>query len=299
MAYRLSAHNWMRPEPLEVTLARLQRCGFWGIEIMGEPERYPTKQTRKLLDKYSLKCWGSVSIMLKCRDLINADYYLRLGSQQYLKDCITMVSELGGEIMTIVPSEVGKINAMSSPEQEWAWAVEGLKKVADHAAKKNVRIAIEPLNRFETNFLNRHDQALALAKDVGGDHVGICLDAFHINIEEKDPYQAILNAGKKLFDFHIADNNRAAPGDGNWDWKKLLATLKKAGYEGCLTTEFVISNDRTPCGPHFGKKASQDTAGSAAEEKFIIDHGGYVMTDAEYSKHFERTEAHIRKCEPK
>src|SRR5438046_1363072 len=83
--------------------------------------------------------------------------------------------------------------------------IEGLKPIADHARKEKVRIALEPLNRFETNFLNRHDQALALASEIGDD-IGVCLDAFHINIEEKDPLQAIRNVGKRLFDFHIADN---------------------------------------------------------------------------------------------
>ncbi|HLX64933.1 MAG TPA: sugar phosphate isomerase/epimerase family protein [Planctomycetota bacterium] len=299
MAFRLSAHNWMRPEPLDVTCKRLHDCGFWGIEIMGEPDLYkPFGETRKTLEKNKIQCWGAVTIMIKCRDLLNADYYLRYGSIQYVKDCISMIHELGGTVLTLVPSEVGKINAMASPEQEWQWAIEGLKPIADHARKEKVRIALEPLNRFETNFLNRHDQALALANEIGDD-IGVCLDAFHINIEEKDPLQAIRNVGKRLFDFHIADNNRRAPGDGKWDWGALLKTLKEVGYEGCLTTEFVIPNDRTPCSPRFARKISADTKGSAAEEKFIVDHGGYVMSNEEYSVHFKRTHDHIRAVEPK
>ena len=84
--FKLAAHNWMRPEPLEVTLARLSRLGYEGIEIMGEPARYEAKATRALLKKHKVECWGAVSIMLRCRDLIHADYYLRLGSIEYLKD---------------------------------------------------------------------------------------------------------------------------------------------------------------------------------------------------------------------
>ena len=76
--FKLAAHNWMRPEPLEVTLARLSRLGYEGIEIMGEPARYQAKETRALLKKHKVNCWGAVSIMLRCRDLIHADYYLRL-----------------------------------------------------------------------------------------------------------------------------------------------------------------------------------------------------------------------------
>jgi D-psicose/D-tagatose/L-ribulose 3-epimerase len=295
MAFRLSAHNWMRPEPLEVTLARLQRLGYEGIEIMGEPTKYEPKETRALLKRYKINCWGSVTIMLKSRDLINADKYLRIGSIEYVKDCITLVHELGGEILTLVPSEVGKINAMADPETEWRWAVESLKPIADHARKQNVRIALEPLNRFETNFLNRHDQALALANELGDD-VGVCLDAFHINIEEKDPLGAIRAVGKRLTNFHIADNNRRAPGDGTWDWKALLGTLKEVGYEGYLTTEFVIPFDRSPLAAQGGDVG---TTATAEELKFIRDHGSDLMSDAAYSVHFERCIAHIRASEPK
>ena len=295
MAFRLSAHNWMRPEPLEVTLARLQRLGYEGIEIMGEPAKYEPKETRALLKRYKINCWGSVTIMLKSRDLINADKYLRIGSIEYVKDCITLVHELGGEILTLVPSEVGKMNAMADPETEWRWAVESLKPIADHARKQKVRIALEPLNRFETNFLNRHDQALALANELGDD-VGVCLDAFHINNEEKYPLGAIRAVGKRLTNFHIADNNRRAPGDGSWDWKALLGTLKEIGYDGYLTTEFVIPFDRSPLATQGGDVG---TTATAEELKFIRDHGSDLMSEAAYSVHFERCIAHIRASEPK
>jgi len=302
MAFRLSAHNWMRDEPLEVTLKRLHECGFWGIEIMGSPERpeyEDRKAMRATLAKYKLECWGAVTLMLNKRDLVHADAKQRKISVDYVKSCIDLIADLGGQVLTLVPSEVGKIVAMASPKEEWAWAVEGVKVLAEHAATKKVRIALEPLNRFETNFLNRGEQALELMKAVGSpEHVGVCLDAFHINIEEKDPLATIRQVGKKLFDFHIADNNRRAPGDGNWDWTKLLATLKEVGYEGCLTTEFVIPGDRTPCTPELFNM-NFDLSNMDLQTKFIIDHGGYPMSDAQYTVHFHRTAEHIRKCEPK
>ena len=80
------------------------------------------------------------------------------------RDCtqsrLTKLEELEGEIMSIVPSEVGKVNAQADEETEWGWAVDGLKEVYDHAQREGIRMAIEPLNRFETNFISRHDQAL-------------------------------------------------------------------------------------------------------------------------------------------
>ena len=84
-----------------------------------------------------------------------------------------MVKELDGQVMSIVPSEVGKVNAQADEETEWNWAIEGLREVYAHAQQAGVVVALEPLNRFETNFLNRHDQALALAEAVGPE-CGVC-----------------------------------------------------------------------------------------------------------------------------
>ncbi len=288
---KIGMHNWMRPEPLEVTLKRLHDLGYDGIEIMGEPRKYDVKETRALLDKYGLECYGSVTIMVKGRDLIHADPYYREMSIRYAQECLDLVGALGGSLLTLVPSEVGKIVAMSDPETEWAYAVEGVRQIARHAKQYNIMVGLEPLNRFETNFLNRHDQALKLADDSGMDNVGVCLDAFHINIEEADPYQAILNTGSRLVDFHVADNNRFPPGGGALDWKKLIATLKQAGYDGWITSEFVVPLDRSPLAV---KDEAAGTTATEAELKFIRDHGSDLMSDAAYSRHVENTIKHLK-----
>jgi sugar phosphate isomerase/epimerase len=288
---KIGMHNWMRPEPIETTLERLHRLGYDGIEIMGEPRKYDVKEVRKLLDKYKLECYGSVTIMVKGRDLIHADPYFREMSLQYVKECIDLVAGLGGSLLTLVPSEVGKIIAMADPDTEWQWAVEGIREAGEYARPHNIRIGLEPLNRFETNFLNRHDQALRLADDVGMDNVDVCLDAFHINIEEADPYQAIMNTGTRLVDFHVADNNRYPPGQGAIDWKKTIETLKKSGYMGPITSEFVVPMDRSPLAQ---KDEEVGTTATEAELKFIRDHGSDLMSDAAYSKHVEATIKHLR-----
>ncbi len=289
----ISMHNWMRAEPIGVTIRRLAKYGYDSIEISGEPEKYDTKEVRGLLKEHGLRCWGSVSLMFAGRDLIHADEAVRASSVQYLKDCVTMVKELEGHEMTIVPSQVGKVNAMAEPEVEWNWAVEGLKEVYDHSEKAGVLLALEPLNRFETNFLNRHDQALLLAEAVGP-NCGICLDAFHINIEEANLYQAILNAGKKLVDFHVADNNRMACGQGDYDWVRVLTTLKAAGYDGALTVEFVAPLDRTPANPYKNAVASAEADLTPEQLKFIEDHGSGVLSDEFYSWLVELTAKTMR-----
>jgi sugar phosphate isomerase/epimerase len=278
----LSMHNWMRAEPIETTIRRLAKYGYDSIEIEGEPKKYNTKEVRALLKEHKLFCFGSVSLMFEGRDLIHADEAVRASSVQYIKDCVTMVKELEGREMTIVPSQVGKVKAMASPEEEWKWAVEGLKEIYDHSEKAGVVLGLEPLNRFETNFLNRHDQAVLLANEVGP-NCGVCLDAFHINIEEADLHQAILNTGKKLVAFHVADNNRMACGQGDYDWARLVTTLKAAGYDQALTVEFVAPLDRTPANPYKNAMAAAEAELTPEQLKFIEDHGSGVLSDEFYS----------------
>ena len=278
----VAMHNWMRAEPIETTIARLAKCGYDAIEISGEPERYDTKHVRKLLADHGLTCWGSVTLMLGERNLLAANEKARAMSVKYVKDTITMVKELGGQEITGVPGTVGKVVPDASAEEEWNWAVQSLKQCYEHGLKEGVRLAIEPLNRFETYFLSRHDQALALAEAVGP-KAGVCLDAFHMNIEEKDMLQALRNSKDRLNDVHVADNNRMACGMGSIDWKAFIQTLKDIGYDGALTVEFVAPVDRTPANPYKNALETGKVDLTPEEQKFLVDHGSGNLSDEFYT----------------
>jgi sugar phosphate isomerase/epimerase len=278
----LSTHNWMRAEPLETTLRRIKKFGYESIEISGEPKQYDIKETRKLLKEHGIRCWGAVTLTLGERNLAARDEGQRARSVDYVKSVITMVSELDGEIITLVPATVGKVVPDGTEEEEWKWVVDATKECFAHGKKKGVKIAIEPLNRFETYFFNRCAQALALA-DAISPECGVCLDAFHLNIEEEDIYDAIRLAGKRLFDFHVADNNRFAAGLGHLKWKKIIATLEEIGYDGALTNEFVAPVDRTPAAK-YPKMVERNPVDIPPEQlKFIQDHGSSLLTEGFYS----------------
>ncbi|MGH9767956.1 MAG: sugar phosphate isomerase/epimerase family protein [Blastocatellia bacterium] len=287
-----SMHNWMRPEPIETTLERLHRFGYDGIEISGEPERHNTGEVRGLMDKYEIECWGGVTMMFEGRDLIHPDKDVRISTIAYMKDCVKMIKALGGAMFCIVPSTVGKVKPVAPPAEEWQWAVESLKEVAAFAADHGVTPGIEPLNRFETYFINRHDQALRLAEEVGN-NMRVVLDAFHINIEEVDPMQAIRNVGDKLLDFHVADNNRKPAGQGKYDWTEVVATLKSINYQGHLTAEFVLPIDRTPLAVS-GEKRESDMELTEAGLKFIRDLGSGLISAADYDKSVEANIEHLK-----
>ena len=274
----LSTHNWMRAEPLETTLARIKRLGYESIEISGEPMQYERTATQALLKRHGIRCWGAVTLTLGERNLAAKDSVQRERSVEYVKSVVRMVSELEGQIVTIVPATVGKVAPDSTPENEWAWVRDGLKEVYELSERLGIRLAIEPLNRFETYFINRADQALTMA-DAVGPNCGICLDAFHLNIEEPDLLEAIRVGGRRIYDFHVADNNRLAPGQGALNWKAIVRCLKDVGYDGALTAEFVAPIDRTPVTRYPNQIEKNPVNISAEQLKFIEDHGSSVLSE--------------------
>jgi len=288
---KFSMHNWMRPEPLEVTVERLARYGYDAIELMGEPDKYEPEATRAILKKHGIECSGTVSLMTRDRDLTHADPKCRQATVAYLCRCLELAEALGGEVMCIVPTEVGHLQFYASAEQCWEWAVEGLKRVADTARKCKVRIGLEPLNRFETRFLNRGEQAMELARAVGED-VGVTLDTFHMNIEEDDAARTIRNAGSMLVDFHLGDSNRRPPGQGHVDWKAIFGALKGIGYDGPVASEFVNPIDYTPTArkPTVWHTEVPSIEGVPPEQlKFIMDLGSGILTAEDYDLAVKQT----------
>jgi sugar phosphate isomerase/epimerase len=272
----------MRAESLEDTIKRIAKMGYDQIEIQGSPEMYDTAKVKPILDHYGIGCWGSVTLMLEQRNLLAKNKEQREMSIQYVKDIAKMVKELGGSVISLVPSTVGKIIPEGTPEEDWEHAVNSCKEIYHYTENEGIKIGIEPINRFETYFINRGDQALALAKEVGP-NCGVCLDAFHMNLEEDDELEAIRRAGDRLVNFHVADNNRMAPGMGTIDWKGTIDTLKEIGYDQSLSVEFCPPLDRTPANP-YPDSIDENPAGLSPEQKkFLEDHGSSAVTEEFYS----------------
>lgn len=271
---QLAMHDWMRVEPTEASARRMSNLGYDSYCLKGEPDEYDWDEVGRLLDKYGLDCWGSVTLMFGDRNLLAEDEAQREASIDYVNACTDMVAAVGGEVVAVVPGTVGKIEPEASEEEEWQWAIDSMKAVYEHAEKRGVEIAIEPINRFETYFLNRADQALALAEETAPG-CGVCLDTFHMNIEEVDMHEAIHEVGDRLRDFHVSDNNRMPAGMGHIDWPQVVHDLEDIGYDGAMAAEFLAPKDRTPADPYGEfQEEEEEIEISPEQKKFIEDHGG-------------------------
>ncbi|KAI2613726.1 xylose isomerase-like protein [Hypoxylon fragiforme] len=243
----------MRPEPLEEILKRASSLGYTSIELAGEPSRYTVNGTSALLQKYGLTCWGVVTIMYGSRNLAASSEGDREATIGYMKSLVDPSAGLGGEIVALVPCTVRKLQPGADSRDEWKWVVQCVREIALYAAEKGLRVALEPLNRFETYLITNISQALQVIDEVNVPNLGVAFDPFHLNIEESDMITALRKCGKKVLDFHLGDNNRLAPGDGNLNWPLIIQTLRKIGYTGALACEAMPPIDRTQ-DSHFGSK---------------------------------------------
>ena len=124
-----------------------------------------------------------------------------------------------------------------APPDEWNRVVESWQELAGAVEAARVDIAIEPLNRFETYFLNTVADAALLCDAIGSPRIGILVDTFHANIEEKSIGLALTRAGKRLKHVHTCENDRGTPGTGNVQWAEFFSAIRELGYDGWLTIE--------------------------------------------------------------
>lgn len=161
-------------------------------------------------------------------------------AKDFLKRACDAASSIGaGTLVGPFCSPVGYLPGRRRTTAEWSQVVEGLREVAAHFEAAGVRMAVEPLNRFETYFLNTAEDALRLVEQVASPNIGILFDSFHANIEEKSIGPAAASLGAHLFHVHTCENDRGAPGSGHVDWVGLFDGLKQAGYDGwCVIESF-------------------------------------------------------------
>ena len=214
--------------------------GFDSVEIPVEHESHiDPAYIKSELDRHGLVCGTLCGAFGPGRDLRGSREEQK-ASLAYVQQLIDIMVTLGASTLVgPVYSAVGRAEFVPEPEREaqWRLVVEHLKQACRYAEEQGKEIAIEPLNRYETDFMNTCGQALQMVEEVGSPALSILLDTFHMNIEEKDPARAILQAGKRLGHFHACGCDRGTPGNDHIDWASIAAALKKIDYQKHVVIE--------------------------------------------------------------
>lgn len=219
---------------------QIKRWGFETVELpIEDPAHIDPAHVKRELDKAGLVCGSVCACMARDRDLrgtlrqqkIGLDYLKRILDQMVVLDCPSLIGP--------VYSATGRAEPVPRSEykQQWKTVVKHLKSLSAHAAARRQRICLEPLNRFETDFINTCDQALQMVSDVGSPALQVQLDTFHMNIEEKNQAAAIRKAGQHLGHLHACGCDRGTPGNDHIDWQGIAQALREIGYQGDVVIE--------------------------------------------------------------
>lgn len=232
-----SSFIWVSPfsnETLDLA-EKVRTMGFDILEVCVEdPQTIDIERTREALDRFNLGA-TICGAFGPNRDASSEDPAIRGQAADYIKACVKIAKGIGSPVVAgPMYSAVGKTRLLdkAARDRQWALAVGTLKAAADYAGQEGIKLAIEPLNRFETDFLNTVEQGLDLVSRIDKANVGLLLDTFHMNIEEKDWAAAIRQAGDKILHFHMCENDRGTPGTGLVNWLAVRDALREVRYQG-------------------------------------------------------------------
>jgi D-psicose/D-tagatose/L-ribulose 3-epimerase len=242
MQFGASTFIWVSPfsnRTLEL-IDRVKAKGFDLIEICVEdPDTIdvPAIRARAAEANIGVTICGAFGAN---RNLSAEDDAVRGAGLDYLKRCVDFAKDLGSPFVSgPMYCAVGATQLLEKKarEKQWDRAVGSLRAAAAYAQDRGVKLAIEPLNRFETDLVNTVDQGLRLVDDIGAPNLGLLLDTFHMNIEEKDIPAAIGRAAGRIVEFHACSNDRGTPGEDPQPWPLIAQALKEAGYDGPIVIE--------------------------------------------------------------
>jgi sugar phosphate isomerase/epimerase len=226
---------------LETNLARIASLSYDGVELaIRDPKLVDPDGLEALVSKYNLRvpaigtgqAWSEEGL-----SFTDPDPVIRRTAIERIKSHIPLASRFRaviiiGLIRGIVKTDMVSVKAMN-------WLIEALRECSEAARPHGIRLALEPINRYETTLINTVTQGRELIESVSADNFGLLLDTFHMNIEEPITEDSIRQCGERIFHFHVADSNRWYPGAGHLDFKSILAALDSTGYQGWVSGEFI------------------------------------------------------------
>lgn len=249
----IGASTWIWVSPLtDQELALLApRLADWRFDLVELPieglgDWDPSRSAELLagLDLGATVC----AVMPPGRELVAAGADIVAATQSYLRGCVEAAAVVGsGVVAGPMYASVGRTWRFGADERAAIGAQlrEALAPVAEHAGRRGVRLAVEPLNRYETSVVNTVEQGLEMLDGLPTETVGLTLDTYHLNIEEQDPAAAVRMAGRagRLAHVQVCANDRGAPGADHMDWSALRGALDEVGYTGPLCIESFTADN--------------------------------------------------------
>ncbi len=233
-------------EDLEKNINKIAQLGFDGVELAVRDPRYLDKEkVLHLVREYNLEvpaigtgqAWGEEGLSLS-----DPNEIIRKMAVERMMEQIKFASNFGAQVI------IGLIRGMVKEgvirEDAEAWTIAGLRECAIFAQKENITLTLEPVNRYESNFINTLREGVDFVRRVNVPNLGLLADTFHMNIEESSIYESLKQAKEYITHIHIADSNRWAPGLGHLDFKEVIKALKEINYQGYVSAEILPLPDQ-------------------------------------------------------
>ena len=221
-------------------IPKAKELGFAAIDIsISHPESFPTEKVLNEVKKTGIEAVTTHTLQ-KGTNIISPDPKVRKKGVEMLKLMVDINEALGSRIMGgVIYAGWGCLSGKPRSKDEWNWSVDSMKEVGEYGKKvKGLSICVEPVNRFETHFLNIASDAVQYCKDVGTGNMKVHLDCFHMIREETSFRGAVETCGKQYLGYvHVCENNRGIPGTGLVPWKEFFTAVKEIGYDGPMVIE--------------------------------------------------------------
>ena len=248
ITFGVSTWLWTSPFDREALalFPKIKSMGFDVVEIpIEDPDLIPVRDTQQALEDNGLTpvICGAFG---PTKDLTHEDSKVHQHCFDYIQACFDIGNALGGKFLAgPMYSAVGKTRMLQAEERkrEWDLAVRNLQKVCAIAADAGQLIALEPLNRFESDLVNTAADVRRMVTDINHPAAQILLDSFHMTIEEKDIRAAINTAGDRLLHIQVSENHRGVPGTGLTPWGDFTEGIKDIQYQGTISIESFTPNN--------------------------------------------------------
>lgn len=219
-------------------LPGIQDAGFDGIEVpILDPASFEASAIGRELDRIGLGC-TAITIMPGGMSLASSDAAVRQRARDHVAACISAARDVGSRMLSgPMYTPVGYLTGRRRTPSEWKWTVDSWQQLSGAVQAAGIDIGIEPLNRFETYFLNTASDAAQLCREIDNPSIGILFDTFHANIEEKSVGAALRQAAPYLKHLHTCENDRGVPGSGHVAWAEFFSAVAEIGYDRWLTIE--------------------------------------------------------------